>query len=282
MDKLIFSIAIGMDPAYVYGIKSISNYAKRVNADFLLVNKPVYQEFKTIKKLESQYVACLQKMYCKELLKQYSRVLYLDSDIIVSPQARDIFQHCPDETAVYIFNEGQLDSLDRTKTVQEIIKTYALDKTWPEYNGKPFYGNAGVMLFSSKSLPLGNATLEGCLWWANQGLSYFEQSYLNYVFVRDGVKLIPLESRFNYTSASGPPEDRFSQDFIHYAGYSFRTKKTRRYKIMRKDFYTLYPGSRLERTSRIWIDGSKQLYWSLYKKLFKLRRRLRGSTHTST
>lgn len=76
-------------------------YADRIGADFCVVRDASSPEDK-----HSQLKLMLScKWEIKELLKKYDRVLYLDSDILVLPTAKNVFEVVP-EDCLSAFEEG--------------------------------------------------------------------------------------------------------------------------------------------------------------------------------
>src|SRR4051812_8614118 len=60
-------------------------YADRIGAEFLVISE---RQFKTP-------VICYEKLQLREMLRQYDRIIYLDTDIIVRDTCVDLFSIVP-------------------------------------------------------------------------------------------------------------------------------------------------------------------------------------------
>ena len=80
----------------------MASYARKVKAD--LVCKTSLEH--SLKEGEATYPPHLEKLEVLRLLKTYDCVLYVDSDILVTPWASNIFEEFSDPTKFYIYNEG--------------------------------------------------------------------------------------------------------------------------------------------------------------------------------
>ena len=90
MKKAIFTLAIGDNPMYKAAVESFKAYGKKVGADVIVSDRLHYKVDIKNPKFDASPAWC-EKLYITDLLKEYDRVLYLDADIIVTPEARDIF-----------------------------------------------------------------------------------------------------------------------------------------------------------------------------------------------
>ncbi|MEZ8185552.1 glycosyltransferase [Shewanella sp. 5S214] len=107
MKKAIFTLAIGDEnPMYRAALLSFEQYAQKVGAD-LIVSKEFHYPITITDPQHTASPAWTEKLYIKEILKQYDRVLYVDADIIIQPDAENIFEVYDDLNTVYLFNEGE-------------------------------------------------------------------------------------------------------------------------------------------------------------------------------
>ena len=103
MKTLLFSIMIGDNPTYPYVAENLTAYATRIGADVVLC-----KELDFAKEFEGIY-GCygLERLKIADYLRTgYDRVVCVDSDVLIQPDAANIFDACPDEDAIYAFNEG--------------------------------------------------------------------------------------------------------------------------------------------------------------------------------
>ncbi len=241
MKKAIFTIMIGNDPSYPLVYQSFEKYAKRVGADLIRVT-----EFSKHNTILSQghlqrHAAWFEKTQMGNLLKKYDRVLYLDADIIISPNAPDIFEKYTDRTCMYMLNEGL--HADRSKTIEQITAILPLNKLWPE---KSYY-NIGVMLMSRESNLFEHVNIEDLLKLPGK-VSMYEQTYFNYLIVRNNLKAESLSPDFNRMELFGK-DNYLKAYFIHYAGGGFCKHVKLRYRTIINDYIKLYdePKSLLQR-----------------------------------
>lgn len=110
--NLVLTICIGEHFQSIAAIthQSISNYAKKIEADFMVItdqkhSSPVWDKF---------------RIY--DLLNDYERILYLDTDILIKRDCPDLFKIVPKDM-FGAFNEGKY-----------------FDRKYPDYY------NAGVMV----------------------------------------------------------------------------------------------------------------------------------------
>ena len=238
MKKAIYTIMIGDDPMYDYSFKAMQRYAKKVNADLISRTKTHYaDDLNNGKRYRRNRPVCSEKLYVRELLKQYDRVLYLDADILITPHAADIFQQYPRLDTVYMFDEG---SQDRTKYVQGILSVLPCNNAWPT-NGKDLiYYNAGLILCSKDSNIFALAKLDELRKSFTHLGGMYEQTYWNYLIVRHQLRSESVSSNYNRMAAFGDAEDRFNAYFIHHAGRSYTRKKKYRSGLLIKDYRRLY------------------------------------------
>lgn len=209
MKNIIVTMAIGNNPAFIYGIESMERYAARIGADFHV-----------IRECKVNYRAIyFEKMQALEFFDHgYDRVLFLDADILVSPNARNIFEVYPNMDTFYAFDEntfpGNMD-MDR----EPMLKAIPRDFLWRLNScDKWQYFNVGVMLFgkeSSEFMKFSHTVPDVPEMWI-----FPEQTAFNYLVQKLGVKFESIERSFNRFDAGipDPNGERFKADFIHYAG----------------------------------------------------------------
>ena len=174
---------------------TIKEYADRIKADFIVLsdedrNLPHWKKFKIF-----------------DLLKEYDRVLYLDTDLIIRGDCPNLFEIVP-EKKIGLFNEGRFSN--RVGSMQEACKAYEEDL--PRWDGT--YYNTGVMVVSRYHRSLFK-TPEKII-----DLGMYEQPYLNLRIIKDDYKVHELEYKFNRMTILDPltGEPRHASYIIHYAG----------------------------------------------------------------
>lgn len=144
------------------------------------------------------------------LHKEFDRVAFIDADILIRPDAPNLFDIVP-EDSFGIFNEGYY--TPRAICLHEVKKVYNVNL--PNWNGQDYY-NTGVMVVSrchrhifkvqGDIKPLRN--------------SFGEQTYLNMRIMQSGAKVHLLEPTYNRMCMMDrlTGMTRLDSYFIHYAG----------------------------------------------------------------
>ncbi len=190
-----------------YTIPSMRQYAKRVGATFVIIRKSNLSK--------TFYKASYEKFRIKDLLESHERVLFLDADVLVLPQAINVFDQVPDNFLGVTKVGRRLPGINQERKSISAIFNYSID---PEN-----YFNSGVMLASKKHAQLFDYNHFDVVRWAvarkNRVVkAYNDQSVLNYRAQTLGLDLFNLGSAFNFTRVWGEFHTRFAQNFIHYAG----------------------------------------------------------------
>lgn len=232
MKKAIISLAIGNTQSYMTGLMSAKQYAKKVGADFYVISQPVV----------NYRCPHFEKLQVLSLFDQgYDRVLYLDGDILVTPDAKNIFEEYPDEDKFYAYDENShpdKEWMDRDSDVEALPKDFEWAKN---ADGKYRYFNAGVMLFSKKHRfcfsGIENLPDVPEMW------KYAEQTAFNYLIAKNGVEWEAIDYSFNRMDLGEEDLEnkRFDANIIHYAGPCRYTEKDQKskYHQMMKDWEKL-------------------------------------------
>jgi len=171
------------------------DYAKRCDADYSAVTSDD-QSFPI------QHYRKLDLI--SDALTKYDRVAWIDADILISKKAPSIFDEVP-EGKLGIFNEATW--IDRSKDAAE----------WKELTGFELpantYYNTGVMVVEK----IHSGIFDQPDVFINH---YGEQTYLNMMIAKSGVKIHKLSHHFNRMSCThfGQGEEPFVSNFIHFAG----------------------------------------------------------------
>jgi len=247
--NLIVTIMTGEDPSFYYAKKSFKDYAKKVNADFLCIDKvpkDLYPFYKSTNFLDALFA----KLNLGKLLLKYERILYLDGDILITPHAKNIFNVYKDSNKLYMFNEGLLS--DRKKELN--IISNRLNKPIKDRN----YFNAGVILFSKNINFLQKIRIQDLEYFFKES-PWFDQTYINFKYRLNNLKIKSLDYSFNRMGGYQDNNKRFSASFIHYAGNAYCNKKQRPI-YMINDYCHLYGYS---------LSFKEKIIFSFY--FFKMR-----------
>ena len=261
MKKAIFTLAIGDNPMYQAAILSFQHYADKVGAD-VIISDSLHYPINIENPKHSASPAWAEKLRIGELLKEYDRVLYVDADILISPNARDIFKEYDDPDCIYMLNEGA--HCDRSLE-KSLIEQQLGEVDWPKVNGQPDYYNVGVMLLSQSHQLFSYCDLPLLQSVCNH-IRFYEQTVFNYQIFKQQLKHSVISASFNRMDMFGE-EGYLGADFIHYAGKGYAKNNRRRDVQFLKDFAQLYAGIVSEEDiKRLKAQAWQQYLNKIYKK----------------
>lgn len=200
MPKLaLVTLAIGEDHQKIGKLTHplMQAYAEKIGAEFICIShQKVYET-----------TPHWEKFRIYELLNNYDRILYLDTDIIIRDHAPNIFDIIPD-THLGILNEQPFVE-DRTYAFMQGCQAYGYtDMPWDK-----IYFNTGVMVISKiHQLLFVKPNLEAS--------NFFEQTYLNLQIKKQKIPVSMLDYKWNrmFCIDKFIGVERFEAYFIHYAG----------------------------------------------------------------
>ncbi|MBE0366656.1 glycosyltransferase family 8 protein [Pseudoalteromonas aurantia] len=234
MKKAIFTLAIGDNPMYRAAIASFRYYADKVGAD-LIISDQLHFPISIEKPKYNASPAWTEKLRIGDLLREYDRVLYVDADVLITPNARNVFELYTDRETTYWFDEGVVQ--DRDNDIALVCDALG-DVCWPKNNERFVYYNAGIILTSKESGLFEKTKLDDLQRICNE-ITHYDQSYFNYLLHRHSIKHASLDKAFNRMDMFGS-DDYLEADFIHYAGKGYAKNSRRRDVQFLKDFGNLY------------------------------------------
>ncbi len=197
----------------------MEEYAKKCNADFL------YDQIDDFK------YPLFGKFNVGGLLSKYDRVLYLDCDILIRPDAPNIFAIAP-ENCFAAFNEGSWCNPGELEARFDIAVQAAdkfncrpdvFDVSRHYYNGAVFIANKSHQkLFDLGVLESNDPMLTAIT---------IEQTIISLRIQQAGFKTYDLPICFNAMSWRWPVQYLYENYFIHYAGFDVE----QRYERMKED-----------------------------------------------
>lgn len=229
--NVIVTIMTGFDPSYRFALNSFREYARKIGADLKVIKSPQVT-LKGLSRFNFSKMAWAQKFLLRNYLGQYERVLYVDADIIIHPEAPNVFEYYSDLSKVFMFNEGALE--DRSKEyvqIQNILGTFQVD----ELEEQQIYFNAGVILFSRESDFLKLSDMSEVEKVCNN-INFYEQTYFNYLIFKNKLGYGFLEDKFNRMIISGSAIERLNSSFIHHAGGSYSSRSKFRFLTIISDY----------------------------------------------
>lgn len=175
---------------------TIKAYADKICADFIVIDE-----------VDTKYLSQKwMKFKLKEILSEYDRIIYMDTDIIVRPDTPNLFDIVP-VGKFSAFNEGRYAS--RGQYLMESRFVYNEEIKFEDTN---FY-NTGVFVCDSCHRRIFRIP-------KNATESADEQSYLNLRLINDKIDMHELTFKFNRMSLMDKiiGKTRWDAFVIHYAG----------------------------------------------------------------
>jgi len=208
--RLLITLAIGETFQEMGKITHplMKKYAKKCGARFHCIDQnrlhdvlglPTYEKFQLYDFLDGRY----------------DQVLFVDTDILISPDAPDIFNLCSKDEFGAASEEGYSMSGPHRQLTQE-----KLGKV--EWNNA--YFNSGMMLLGPAHREIFNPDNALLKSWTsdadNDDHIMSDQPILNYLFNQYHFEMKDLGYKFNHTRVITDTKSRFNSYFIHYAGPS--------------------------------------------------------------
>lgn len=187
-------------------------YCERIGAEFVVISgKEEGQE---------DIVPHFAKLQIAHLLDTYTRILFVDTDIIIRDDTPSLFD-LVDEEKVGIFCEGQFIPR-RLQDLEMASRTYSTPivgiRNPEEWKGR--YYNTGVMVVSRCHKTLFNPPDFEKMRKVEGAWDYGEQGWLNLQIINSATPVHPLSHRFNRMSIMDQftGEHRLKSFLVHYAG----------------------------------------------------------------
>lgn len=249
MKTAIITLTIGEQSKKILELTkpSIISYASKISSEFICIDKSIYKEV-----FNNVYFERYQ-MY--NLLKKYNRILYLDSDIVVSEDCPNLFEIVSEShMGAFIISKYS----DFHNFSNQTIKQYCGDFDYwtKEERDKNIYQsfNAGVMLFSSHHMESFHKNFETAKKYCGlkikntngNWLDNGDQAFINYVAQKERFKIQDIGYRFNHTCAVNFKTNRFNSHIIHYAGESHKLKTTNKINKIQQDLKIMNNSGLLE------------------------------------
>lgn len=214
--RCIFTVAVGKEMKWLFSITHpfMREYARKCNADFVIVDDNWRKD--------SEH-PCLLKQAVNSFWYRYDRVLYVDSDILIKPNAPNIFEEVP-IGFLGVFDEFNYANASMKERKLEYIRKY-VEKHNELYPSVPlkvaepipdgFY-NMGVFVCSKDTnphKPIENRTMR-------LGVSpHYDQTYCNSIIKSDNIPVKSLSRNWNkFRSLIRNKRDFEEAYFVHYVG----------------------------------------------------------------
>lgn len=199
--NLVYTINIPVHPerAEFFNIceTSICGYAKKIGADFRVIRE---------RSCPTEWPH-VEKSRAKGFLREFDRILFLDCDIIVKPDAPDIFDLDPG--CFWVLSETSWNPCDSQPHHGTLIDRFGPMDCPKTPDGRWHYYNTGVMLFDRSQTEVFDN------WdWDRFFCDIFEQTYLNGLIIKYGnPRCFDLKWNCMQTFHSRRKEEAW---FVHY------------------------------------------------------------------
>ena len=234
MKKAVVTLSIGDRPFTEYTLKSIKEYAEKIDADYIEVLEydvpERYDSIPTGREGNMAYIAKL--LVIRDYLEIYDRIIFLDDSCVVNSDCPNLFDIVP-VNFIGANNEGVL---EWPKAAQATIDLFNMSKLTKNILTKHDYINVGVMVFSKEHrflLSDERIINLGKLGYFNNG--WPEQTYLNYLLSKDNVPVFYLPHHFNRMNVH---KEKLGER-VNYSNYTLDQRREQYWQY--KDFDFLIP-----------------------------------------
>ena len=201
----IISINIpGSAKQQVYDIcaKTQKIYAQKIGVEYIVIRE-INQNPNIIEDENKHKRDCFYtKLKIFDYFYKYDRILYLDSDVLITQKAGNIFKVYRNDAAFYGYKL-------REEKAKKIMAEYPEDN-YNVYNG-------GVMLFDKNCEIGGNE---------KYFLGYNDEAYFAYILRKKGINNESIDRKWNMVRKHSSMRNKFKDGcFLHYCGHGFCTDR---------------------------------------------------------
>lgn len=192
-------------------------YADRCGVDFVVIGE---RKVNTIYNLDERY----EKFQLYDLIDQYDQIVFVDTDILVSPTTPSLFDLVPVDRFAAV-SEAKFSKAPRDiRLTQQVLGNVKWQND---------YFNSGVMVFGKAHKAVFDPRRGELRLWSTGDFRKSEvnllndQPYLNHRLNELGIEIFGLSYHFNHTRVITATHTRFKSFLIHYAGPSGHRYGTR-------------------------------------------------------
>ncbi len=235
---------VGSADTAIWSRPLMQRYCDRFGLDYVEIRDTAF----SFKGVDPDYnYLNFEKFQAFDALSRYERILRLDTDVLISPAAPNIFDQVPESCMGVVYEDCGNKAEKRHADMEEVAR---------EFQGSPWnrhrYFNSGVMVVSRRHRDVFRLTPQDRRAIESGRLGRpKEQNLCNWKVREAGCPIHELDYRFNHMRMfserwNGAPH-RLGSYFVHYAGA--RGRKDRR---MRRDYFRLLAA---------WDRGASPLPW---------------------
>jgi lipopolysaccharide biosynthesis glycosyltransferase len=187
-------------------------YATRHNLAFLPIKRP-----------HLQAAPHFQKLACYDVLVEHERVIFVDTDVLIAPDAPCLLDIVPPRKfGAYIVSEHTSFHDQAILLIQQRLR----DLSWQHE-----YFNSGVMVASREHRSIFAPSDPDLQTWMalcsklSEKQTFSDQTYLNFKVRESGIQVLDIGYKFNHSLGPGRSSERFGSHFIHCKGHRRGTKE---------------------------------------------------------
>lgn len=165
-----------------------------------------------------------QKLACFDLLANYKRLIFVDADVLIAPDAPNLLDIVPEDSfGAYLVSQHTNFHDQAILLIQEELR---------EIGWRHDYFNSGVMVASPMHRPVFDPSDPDLDDWIElcsqlrESATFSDQTYLNFKIREKGFALWDIGYRFNHSLGPGNSSERFGSHFIHCKGHRRGAKDT--------------------------------------------------------
>jgi len=233
MKKAVVTLLTCKKPFTEYTLKSIKEYAKKIDVDYIeVVEYEVPEKYNVIStNIEGNMKRISKLLVIREYLEKYDRIIFLDDSCVVNSDCPDLFNIVP-VNFIGANNEGVL---EWPKAAHATIDLFNASNLTKNLLARHDYINAGVMVFSKEHRYL--LADERVISLGKNGFfsnSWPEQTYLNFLLNTDNVPVFYLPHHFNRMNVHKERQN----ERINYSNYTLEQRREQYWEYKDFDFLT--------------------------------------------
>jgi len=208
MRLAVVTLGIGIEQLLMWSRPLFQQYAEKIGADFVTI---------ATKTINHPLCPMLEKYQLHDILGEYDRVAFFDTDILVSPRTPSLFDIVPFGKigAVYDSPDNNEHNTNRRHDIKGFQERFG-DVGW-----KDGYINSGVVVLSDIHRPVYqyDPRLHEI-----KRRSFLEQGFTNYNIRKNKFEIHKLDRNFNRIAFGGKEAEYYEggklADVLHFAGKS--------------------------------------------------------------
>lgn len=201
MKNAVVVVAIGLDELLNVTLKSLLHYTNKTNSELVVIGSPKYNITSNFNNKDTYPIVGeysygkFEKNQIYDLFDEYDRILRLDIDTVINPDAPNVFDF--DDKYLYAVREDVNDvEVHRQSELRQIQKDLGRIEGWNTH-----YYNGGVVLASKQHREVFN--IEKIDFDLNLGILK-EQNVFNWRVNKLGFEIKNLGPEFNYFTGIDP------------------------------------------------------------------------------